>query len=1104
MPIRFCPLCDVLIDAWMNPDDGLANPEYPLNWLQEVRAIRTIYHLQDPFVTGVGWLDSDEFVVAPVEYECHYSHREPQPDLDDYFTAHQIDYGLGFANEHWCYVVHNACWELLRDRIDPDHKLPVNSLARHLFALLYNTPINVVNEALAPGHDYGHASVFHLRSGEQHSGYFTRVNASSYSFITGDVTEKFAPDEDSLEDDISSLCARLARVGVRHGNYSQSDPFYLLPSELVMFVLAYLPSRDACSLRLASKYVADLSTLELLDQRFWSTRFDPDFEMGFVFAGPSNPRPAGPSDWRSLYLKAKVALQSELFPGLRNRHRIWNIFKHISDAIYVRLENEPWIQSSPGHSALQLLPGKAVFAEASFEFSATYTDCPLTLSCRLFERQEISWSQFPDALPKRLRVSSVFSNGKSYISGLRLITTDDLDTAQPLRAGFVNSRQEHDVFLEPHSSIEKLEVAMSTKGIIGLRFYIRALQSSAVVLVGDMELTDPSSGISRLTPDENMQCVGFHLGLDACKIISISLMEQQARTLPSPINKRASQKLVQNVQPAEVWNPNIPEVHPSWHLPEPNPTQFFNLCLSMDFGGRDGQLLRSLVRIVIFMGKFPAVFIGIAFVYIDGSERFYGRKSFRNSIDETTSIPAVRQCFPIDGPHGEVVNRISISYFPKRDTIQAVTVATNFDRMKQFRLYGKESMGEDKDITQVLEAEPGTHFTAFYAKIQSPIGYFRDFSARCQAVSESPGECLPLSSEVAHDISITLDTLNSAQDILAYPRGFAFAAANLSRLRRIRISVDDETHPSLRRHITGLWLEYYDSSIPVILGQWVKELDTLDLLPEDRITEVVIWHDYTNRHKRVKYGPITKMRVQTLRGKVKEFLDPHIDGKVCLEYRENPYEQLSGILWGYNHEWDHVRVFYSSKTNGLRTLITEPARYICPTWAVIQKAFFQESRDHGPNPVTTIETSFREVSNEISGLTLIYEDEKCLTLGIRGKEGTRMSLSSDEELAQIEIGGNREHQIVLITFLTTSGRRIDLSKKKLESIQKRVYHRTVYNLDRSCPQPPNTLHNNPRPIPEMANAFVGFWALPKRSGSLRYGRFGPIFECVSCRLELEK
>lgn len=205
--------------------------------------------------------------------------------------------------DYWCYVVHNGCWELLRDRVDPDHVYPVDTLARHLLALLYSTPLDVNNETLVPGHNYGYASN-PFSHGDLRNGYLGRVIATDDSFIISDVTEKFVSDEETLEDEVVSFYTRIAHLGTQLGNYGETDPFCLLPRELVVLVLTLLPSQDVCNLRHASRYVADLSSPKFLDQRFWSSRFDPDSEMGFVFAGPSNPRPTEPADWRAMYLKA--------------------------------------------------------------------------------------------------------------------------------------------------------------------------------------------------------------------------------------------------------------------------------------------------------------------------------------------------------------------------------------------------------------------------------------------------------------------------------------------------------------------------------------------------------------------------------------------------------------------------------------------------------------------------------------------------------------------------------------------------------------------------------------------------------------------------------
>ncbi|KAI0886120.1 uncharacterized protein GGS22DRAFT_187354 [Annulohypoxylon maeteangense] len=1084
MPNRFCPLCDVLIDVWINPDDGLANPQYPANWLQEVRAVRTTDGLEFPFVTGVGWLESDECIIAPVGYECHYRDRDPQQQLDDYFTGHQISYFRQGTAGYWCYAVHNACWELLRDRIDPDRQFSSDVLAQHLFALLYNTPVNAGNEALIPGHDYGHASDFHLRTGELYHDYFTRVKESDYFFITGDVGEKFEPDEDSLEDESLSLYVNSAHLSIYRGNYKGSDGLCLLPRELIMLVLAYLPSSDVCKLRLISRYVADLSSPALLDQKFWSSRFGPEFEMGFVFAGLSNLRPAEPTDWRMLYLKAKSAIRSEMFYGLKNRRRIWHTFQNISDALYARLENVWQIDNTyngPPSDTTRSLPQGMVFAEASFESENTrlpLAKIPLSLSCRLFEWRDFIWSRPRDIVSKTLRVSTIYSNGQTYVSGFRLRTTDSLGRVDELpRVGFVNSRKEYDVFIGPNQFIGRVDVAMATKGLRGLRFYIRGLQDSCTVAIGDMELTDPGSGVAKLIPgEEDTRCTGFYLGFDACKVISISLMGQEVRTLSNPIKKYADPGS-HNTGPLEVWNPNMPITPPTWCFPESSSTQHFNLCLNMDFGGPGGQLLQSLVRIDALMGGYPSVFLGICFIYGDGSERLYGRKSFRNSLDDMASTPSIRQCFLVDGSRGELMTEIIISRCPEADTIQAITISTNFDRMQQFRLYGKDSFGpsKDREAVQVLRPTPGMHFTTFHVKIQSPLGHFRNFSAHSQVINTKLREPVFEPSGVPHHLPFTVDIQKSAEDILAYPRGLAFTAADISNLSKVRVSVNDESHSNIQGHISGLWLEYHDSNAPVILGQWMKELGSLDLPIGDRITEVVTWHDYTNRHRRVKYGPIKRLRLGTVLGNTMEFLDSHRGGKICLQYRENPFEKL----------WDHVRVFYSPTTNDGKTRsLVYSNDYSCPPWAVTQKVFMQEAReDSRPNLVTTIEISFKEIAREISGLTFIYEDGRRIALGVRGTDGTSVTLSSGEKLVQME-------------FLTTSGRRMDFSKQDPDLVKNRTVQRTIYTLNPPSPRQSSVFSVSPCPIPKGAGSFAGFWALPRQVGSLRYGRFGPIFEKI--------
>jgi hypothetical protein len=133
--------------------------------------------------------------------------------------------------------------------------------------------------------------------------------------------------------------------------------------------------------------------------------------------------------------------------------------------------------------------------------------------------------------------------------------------------------------------------------------------------------------------------------------------------------------------------------------------------------------------------------------------------------------------------------------------------------------------------------------------------------------------------------------------MLAYPRGLAFTAASFDNLRKVRISLRKSDHSHPRKYISGLWLEYSDSALPVIVGQWFEELDSLTLEPDDRLVSMTTWHDCIDAHKRVKFGPVTKIHLSTAKGYTKELLDQPTQNHVCLSYSEGPYERFVSPIY---------------------------------------------------------------------------------------------------------------------------------------------------------------------------------------------------------------
>ena len=161
------------------------------------------------------------------------------------------------------------------------------------------------------------------------------------------------------------------------------------------------------------------------------------------------------------------------------------------------------------------------------------------------------------------------------------------------------------------------------------------------------------------------------LTLQACKIVSIALVEAPA---DAEIDYETPKLSEIPARAAEIWNPGIPEGierRCDWAVSSPSaaaPAQPFNLCLDMDFGGPDGRLLGGLTRISVVLGGYPAVLVGMAFDYADGSRRAHGRRDYL--IENKHHVSGVEQTFFIDGPGGERLTAVEVANSPRQSAPQ--------------------------------------------------------------------------------------------------------------------------------------------------------------------------------------------------------------------------------------------------------------------------------------------------------------------------------------------------------------------------------------------------------------------------------------------------
>lgn len=769
-----------------------------------------------------------------------------------------------------------------------------------------------------------------------------------------------------------------------------------------MLILSSLSSSAVCNLRLASKHVAAYTSPPLLPQRFWASRFSDDAEMAFAFALREDHLPQGPINWRQLYQKARSMLKHfQTYPGFMNRRRIWQVLRHIAPALSLRLRNMDKIAMSPYLGRPPRVPEElstlgSVSSNVTPEFTQSTTP-QLAAGSRLFEKQYLGFPNAPSQVLS-LGVSFIPLADQQYICGLRVLTRESGKYSEYSRAGFIDHLNEQVVDMDSLDEVDMITFHVTVSGIIGLSFQTRSIEPPRSHTVGQFDsCTDVDSGVSELDVGKRLRDFGFAVGLDACKIVTLELFGSQSAT--EPLSSTESTRV------APVWTPVSPRHRVEWQHDYATTQQTFNLCTAMDFGGENGRLLGLLTQVNVFMGTFPQVFLGMSFVYADGSERTFGRKFY--TLRNGTKLHCIVQSFCLSGQEGERICQADTAYSPSHNTIQRLSLSTTANRSIAFGLHG-EHLPKDKLFLTNRRAPPGTVFTSFFSLHSSPLGHFRDFS-----VLDIPADKVNQDSSMG-DIAlcknpwdtIITSMLYSAKELLAHSGGFAFSSASLSGLRRIRISVGGAGYSRDSHHVSGLRLEYQGLTSPVVVGQWISEYKSLEISGDERPVEIVTFHHANNRFNRVKFGPLSGICITTSKGSAMEVILRPAEGDVRLCSRETPYKRLDAIAWGCNYQWDHVRVM-SRDQDGVthRDLLFGPLNRQVPEWAVREQVFLHEkTADGGSDPLKSIQATFKRMTSEPAALSFIFRSGRVLSLGVPGEKPVTETLNEGEQLSRMDIG----------------------------------------------------------------------------------------------------
>lgn len=302
----------------------------------------------------------------------------------------------------WGFPFHDSCWEVLA-LTRPDGEVD----ARGLFKILWSFPIRkgIINF----GHDYGGDACYETHPGTVPVGQELRlVQGRTPGHQTCDPLElselrRFFEEECSNRDSSYGTGAHaggeVTWVGV--------DPFSKLPTEVLQYVLEYLPTADVLHLKQSSAVCTNVP----LFQTFWMSRFLPGRECEAVFEARRHAASASlRGRWQSLYHLVNSIRKSDPFT---NRGRIWGL------ACSLRTIMDQVASTSLRGSSADLLDRR--------DFHWADATTALKESKSFFPSASGSFNPRVLAVPAgalRLFISLVEIYGSRYISAIRLAVAD--------------------------------------------------------------------------------------------------------------------------------------------------------------------------------------------------------------------------------------------------------------------------------------------------------------------------------------------------------------------------------------------------------------------------------------------------------------------------------------------------------------------------------------------------------------------------------------------------------------------------------------------------------------------------------------------------------
>ncbi|KAJ4270972.1 hypothetical protein NW764_013853 [Fusarium oxysporum] len=515
-----------------------------------------------------------------------------------------------------------------------------------------------------------------------------------------------------------------------------------------------------------------------------------------------------------------------------------------------------------------------------------------------------------------------------------------------------------------------------------------------------------------LKPQNDPYISGLLLGLDACKVVSVQLVEKlgDVPTVHTPIT---SEQLV--------WNPAAPQ--PDVATVQPPTVDAASsqpaFILNMDFGGPSGSLLPLLSRIAVFVDSSVTFSIrGLGFYYTDGTEREFGIREIWD--DSRERFLAIEQSLSINGPAGERITGVGFQTlrFHREHAVlfaYSLIITTSFGR----RL---------KATNKGMPWEHPEDGSSEWHDLVSPYG--KTITGFLAHAYMSTSLCTVESFGLAHldGDSFRLDspptTFNYGQEeartrIDPYSDWsmdrFPSSTVRLNGVKRVGISRGRTGRNRLPHHVSGFCFEFWDGRSPVYIGQWFHEIDHLDLDEGDRITGLTFWEEVeieddgsTNHFGNKRF---TGVRIEKSGAEPNAVeVHPGLHGDMIeARHVENHFERLDGFVWS---------LYLNGDSFEARTKPTELAQGdLCREFnehqiisADCNRLFWRlQDKEGSWTSVSQITAFFNPLYQRLCGMEFMYRDGQLKRAGYTKGAKATLTLDRDEEVTSATWRPRREY-----------------------------------------------------------------------------------------------